>query len=87
MEKGGEEDNEDEITGLCLKMEDLGKKEKTADREIYSHIVWADKMAMVVKGVKIEAMTTYIGHIRKELIARKGQCRTHRLDSVLTSHV
>lgn len=33
------EEYEEEITGLKLKMEDLGKKEKTAGREVYSHIV------------------------------------------------
>ena len=52
-------------------MEDLGKKEKMAGREIYSHIAWADKMGMVVKGAKIETTTTYIGHIRKELPEKK----------------
>lgn len=61
------EEYEEEITGLRLKMEDLGKKEKTAGREVYSHIVWADKMATVVKGAKLETTTTYIGHVRKEL--------------------
>ena len=50
-----------------MKMEDLGKKEKMAGREIYSHIAWADKMGTVVKGAKIETTTTYIGHVRKEL--------------------
>ena len=61
------EEYEEEITGLRLKTEDLGKKEKTAGREVYSHIVWADKMATIVKGAKIETTTTYIGHVRKEL--------------------
>lgn len=61
------EEYEEEITGSRLKMEDLGKKEKTAGREVYSHIVWADKMATIVKGAKIETTTTYIGHVRKEL--------------------
>ena len=53
--------------GLHLKMEDMGKKEKIAGRDVYSHIAWADKMAMVVKGAKIEETTTYIGHVRKDL--------------------
>lgn len=39
---------EDEITGLKLKMEDLGKKEKTGGREVYSHIVWADKISTII---------------------------------------
>ena len=49
------EEYEEEITGLRLKMEDLGKKEKTAGREVYSdsHIAWADKMTTIVKGAKI----------------------------------
>ena len=61
------EEYEEEITGLKLKTEDLGKKEKTAGREVYSHIAWADKMGTIVKGAKIETTTTYIGHVRKEL--------------------
>ena len=44
------EEYEEEITGLRLKMEDLGKKEKTGGREVYSHIAWADKMATIVGG-------------------------------------
>jgi hypothetical protein len=61
------EEYEEEITGLKLTMEDLGKKEKTAGREVYLHIVWADKMATIVKGARIETTTTYIGHVRKGL--------------------
>jgi hypothetical protein len=37
--KKTKEEYEEEITGLLLKMEDLGKREKTAGREVYSHIV------------------------------------------------
>ena len=65
--KKTKEEYEEEITGLQLKMEDLGKKEKTAGREVYTHIAWADKMATVVKGAKIEGATMYIGHVRKGL--------------------
>jgi hypothetical protein len=61
------EEYEEEITGLHLKMEDMGKKEKIAGREVYSHIAWADKMLVIVQGAKLEETTTYIGHIRKEL--------------------
>lgn len=61
------EEYEEEITGSRLTMDDLGKKEKTAGREIYSHIAWADKMTTIVKGAKLETTTTYIGHVRKEL--------------------
>ena len=61
------EEYEEEIIGLQLKTEDLGKKEKTAGREVYTHIVWADKMETIVKGVKIETTTMYIRHVRKDL--------------------
>ena len=36
-------------------------------REVYAHIAWADDMEMVVKGAKLEEMTTYIGQVCKEL--------------------
>jgi len=65
--KKTKEEYEEEITGTRLQMEDLGKKEKTAGRETYSHIIWADKMDTIVRGAKIEGTTTYIGHVRKEL--------------------
>jgi hypothetical protein len=65
--KKAREEYEAEITGLGLKTEDLGKKETIAGREVYSHIAWADEMAAIVKGAKLEATTTYIGHVRKEL--------------------
>ena len=65
--KKTKEEFEEEIMGLRLKMEDLGKKEKVTGREVYSHIAWADKMATIVRGAKLEATTTYIGHVRKEL--------------------
>lgn len=61
------EEYEDEIMTLKLRMEDLGKKEKVAGRDVYSHIVWADKMGAIVKGAKLEKTTTYIGGVRKTL--------------------
>lgn len=61
------EEYEEEVTGLRLKMEDLGKKEKIAGREVYAHIAWADKMGTIIQGAKLEKTTTYIGHVRKEL--------------------
>lgn len=61
------EEYEEEITGLQLKMDDMGKKEKVAGRDVYSHIAWADKMLTIVKGAKLEDTTTYIGHVRKNL--------------------
>jgi hypothetical protein len=61
------EEYEEEITGLRLKMEDMGKKEKIAGRDVYTHIAWADKMATNVRGAKLDKSTTYIGHVRREL--------------------
>ena len=61
------EEYEEEITGLRLNEEDLGKKEKVSGNDIYSHIAWADKMATIAKGAKLETTATYIGHVRKEL--------------------
>ena len=50
--KKTKEEYEEEITGLRLSIDDLGKKEKTAGRDVYSHIVWADKMEIIVRGGK-----------------------------------
>lgn len=61
------EEFEQEITGLRLKMEDVGKKETVAGKEVYSHIAWADDMAVIVRGAKLETTSTFIGHVRKEL--------------------
>ena len=61
------EEYEEEITGLPLKMEDLGKKEMIVGREVYTHVTWADKMETIVIGAKSENTVTYIGHICKEL--------------------
>ena len=52
---------------LWLKIEDLGKKKTVAGREVYVHIMWADDMETIIIGAKLEAITTYIGHIRGEL--------------------
>ena len=65
--KKTQEEYEEEISGLLLKMEDLGRKEKVAGRDVYSHIAWADKMATIVRGVKLESTPTYIGQVRKKL--------------------
>jgi hypothetical protein len=61
------EEYEQELTSLCLKMENIGKKETVAGREVYTHIAWADDMAVIVRGAKLEATATFIGHIHKEL--------------------
>ena len=65
--KKSKEEYEEEIMSLHLTIEDLGRKEKVTGRDVHAHIVWADKMATIVRGAKLETTTTYIGHVRKEL--------------------
>ena len=62
-----DDEYEDEIVGRKLKPEDLGKKEKVAGREVYTHIAWADKMATSVKGAKWEKITNQLRQVRKSL--------------------
>ncbi|RXW18472.1 hypothetical protein EST38_g7385 [Candolleomyces aberdarensis] len=57
----------EELLGLKLKIEDLGRKEEVAGRETYTHIVWADKMVRLAKGVGVESGSTYIGQVIKGL--------------------
>ena len=61
------EEYEEEVRGLELKTEELGKKETIAGREVYTHIAWADKMSIIITGAKLENTTTHIGHVRKNL--------------------
>jgi hypothetical protein len=61
--KKTDEEYEDEILGRKLKMEDLGKKEKVAGRDVYTHVAWADKMAMTVKGAKLEQTNTHVDRL------------------------
>ena len=61
------EEYEQEIMSLWLKIEDLGKKKTVAGREVYVHIMWADDMETIIIGAKLEAITTYIGHVCREL--------------------
>ena len=63
-----DEEYEDEILGRKLKMEDLGKKEKVAGRDIYTHIAWADEMATSIKGAKLEQTNTHVRQVRRELL-------------------
>jgi hypothetical protein len=65
--KKTDDEYEDEIVGRKLKTEDLGKKEKVAGREVYTHVAWADKMAQLVKGAKWEKTTNQLRRVRKEL--------------------
>jgi hypothetical protein len=65
--KKTDEEYEDDIMGRKLKTEDLGKKEKVAGRDVYTHIAWADKMGITVKGAGLEKTTTYLRQVRKDL--------------------
>jgi hypothetical protein len=65
--KKTDEEYEDEILNRKLKTEDLGKKEKVAGRDVYSHVAWADKMATSIKGAKLEKTVTHIRQVRKDL--------------------
>ena len=61
--KKTEEEHKDEILGRKLKEEDLGKKEKMGGTDVYTHIAWADKMAMSVRGTGIEGSNNHIRQV------------------------
>jgi hypothetical protein len=65
--KKTDEEYEDEILGRKLKTEDLGKKEKIAGTDVYSHVAWADKMGTSVRGAGLEKSNSHIRQVRKEL--------------------
>ncbi|KAF8883354.1 hypothetical protein CPB84DRAFT_1623672, partial [Gymnopilus junonius] len=65
--KKTKEEYEEDIMMLRLKMEDIGKKEKITGCEVYSHIAWTDKMEVLIKGAKLDNMTTLISGVCKEL--------------------
>ena len=72
---------EDEIVERKLKPKDLGKKEKVAGREVYTHIAWADKMATLVKGAKWEKTTNQLRQVRKNLPnILRGKIKTGHAD-------
>lgn len=57
----------EELLGLKLKAEDLGKKEAVAGRDTYTHIVWANKLQKLAKGAGVNNRATYIGQVKKSL--------------------
>lgn len=65
--KKTKEEYKEDIMTMRLKMEDIGKKEKVAGHEVYSHIAWTDKMEALVKGAKLDGMTTLISRVHKKL--------------------
>ncbi|KAF5367639.1 hypothetical protein D9615_010581 [Tricholomella constricta] len=58
---------EEEILALKLKEESVGLKETVAGREVYTHIVWADRMAALVTRAGHMTGATYIGLVRRGL--------------------
>ena len=80
--KKTEDEYEDEIVERKLKLEDLGKKEKVAGREVYTHIAWADKMATSVKEAKWEKTTNQLRQVRKNLL---NVLRSKNWDAFLTA--
>ncbi|KAF5381260.1 hypothetical protein D9615_008410 [Tricholomella constricta] len=60
---------EEEILAMKLKGETLGSKETVAGREVYTHIVWADRMGALVSRAGLAAGTTYVGLVRRALPA------------------
>ena len=54
---------EEELLGLMLRAQDLGRKEQVVGREVYTHIAWADNMRRLAKGAGVEAGLTYIGQV------------------------
>jgi hypothetical protein len=65
--KKTDEEFEDEIVGRKLKESDLGKKEKVAGMDVYTHIAWADKMAITIMSAKLEKTTTHLRQVKREL--------------------
>ncbi|KAG6863989.1 hypothetical protein C0991_001317, partial [Blastosporella zonata] len=45
----------------------LGSKECVADREVWTHIAWVDKMAMFASGADVLSSKTYILQVKKAL--------------------
>ncbi|KAJ6570674.1 hypothetical protein B0H10DRAFT_1839944, partial [Mycena sp. CBHHK59/15] len=60
-------DYEFELSETKLLEKDLGKKETVLGREIWTHVIWADKMAKLAAGAKVNTGTMYIAHTRRGL--------------------
>ncbi|KAG6838971.1 hypothetical protein C0991_006930 [Blastosporella zonata] len=61
------EEFEGELLGCVLLEEVLGLKECVADREVWSHIAWADRIGILAAGADILGSKTYIGQVKKTL--------------------
>ncbi|KDQ57970.1 hypothetical protein JAAARDRAFT_193455 [Jaapia argillacea MUCL 33604] len=60
----GDKEYIEELMGLKLKREDLGKKAEVAGIEVWSHIAWADKIFKLAVGGKISSTKTYISSVQ-----------------------
>ncbi|KAF5374109.1 hypothetical protein D9615_008813 [Tricholomella constricta] len=58
---------EEEILALRLTEESMGLKELVAGRDVYTHIVWADRMGALVARAGHATGSTYIGLVRRGL--------------------
>ncbi|KAG6852120.1 hypothetical protein C0991_002963 [Blastosporella zonata] len=61
------EEFQGELLGCMLLEETLGLKERVADREVWSHIAWADNIGIFAAGADIMNSKTYIGKVKKAL--------------------
>jgi len=65
--KRTETELERELCELRLKVEDLGKKEKYAGEDVYTHVIFAEKALSLAKQAKIHTGSNSIWKVRDEL--------------------
>ena len=65
--KRTETELERELCELRLKVEDLGKKEKYAGEDVYTHVIFAEKALSLAKQAKISNGSNLIWKVRDEL--------------------
>ena len=65
--KRTETELERELCELRLKVEDLGKKEKYAGEDVYTHVIFAEKALSLAKQAKISTGSNSIWKVRDEL--------------------
>jgi len=65
--KRTETELERELCELRLKVEDLGKKEKYIGKEVYTHVIFAEKALSLAKQAKISTGSNSIWKVRDEL--------------------
>jgi len=65
--KRTETELERELCELRLKVEDLGKKERYAGEDVYTHVIFAEKALSLAKQVKINTSLNSIWKVRDKL--------------------